>query len=109
TNEDLIYGLPHQNRESFNHTLEEVLKTDPSRLSIFNYAHLASRFAAHHKLKVADLPAPLEKLAMLHDTIAFLTGQGYQFMGMDHFAKRDVELAVAQREGKLHRNFQVYS
>ena len=60
-----------QNRESFHHTLEEVLKTDPARLSIFNYAHLPSRFAAQHKLKEADMPAPQEKLAMLQDTIAF--------------------------------------
>ena len=60
-----------QNRESFHHTLEEVLKTDPARLSIFNYAHLPSRFAAQHKLKEADMPAPWEKLAMLQDTIAF--------------------------------------
>ncbi len=109
TNLDLIYGLPHQNRESFHHTLEEVLKTDPARLSIFNYAHLPSRFAAQHKLKEADMPAPQEKLAMLQDTIAFLTGRGYQFIGMDHFAKPDDELAVAQREGKLHRNFQGYT
>ncbi|MFM1686034.1 oxygen-independent coproporphyrinogen III oxidase [Aeromonas salmonicida] len=109
TNLDLIYGLPHQNRESFHHTLEEVLKTDPARLSIFNYAHLPSRFAAQHKLKEEDMPAPREKLAMLQDTIAFLTGQGYQFIGMDHFAKPDDELAVAQREGKLHRNFQGYT
>ena len=109
TNLDLIYGLPHQNRESFHHTLEEVLKTDPARLSIFNYAHLPSRFAAQHKLKEEDMPAPREKLAMLQDTIAFLTGQGYQFIGMDHFAKPDDELAVAQREGVLHRNFQGYT
>ncbi|MCS3460918.1 oxygen-independent coproporphyrinogen III oxidase [Aeromonas sp. BIGb0445] len=109
TNLDLIYGLPHQDRASFHHTLEEVLKTDPARLSIFNYAHLPSRFAAQHKLKEADMPAPREKLAMLQDTISFLTGQGYQFIGMDHFAKPDDELAVAQRAGRLHRNFQGYT
>lgn len=109
SNLDLIYGLPHQDRASFHHTLEEVLKTDPARLSIFNYAHLPSRFAAQRKLKEVDMPAPQEKLAMLQDTIAFLTGQGYQFIGMDHFAKPDDELAVAQREGKLHRNFQGYT
>jgi oxygen-independent coproporphyrinogen-3 oxidase len=86
-----------------------VLKTDPARLSIFNYAHLPSRFAAQHKLKEADMPAPQEKLAMLQDTIAFLTGRGYQFIGMDHFRQARHELAVAQREGKLHRNFQGYT
>ncbi|MBZ6066575.1 oxygen-independent coproporphyrinogen III oxidase [Aeromonas schubertii] len=109
TNLDLIYGLPLQTRESFRHTLEEVLKTDPARLSIFNYAHLPSRFAAQRKLKEEEMPAPREKLAMLQETIEFLTGQGYQFIGMDHFAKPDDELAVAQREGKLHRNFQGYT
>ncbi|MFE8730814.1 oxygen-independent coproporphyrinogen III oxidase, partial [Aeromonas hydrophila] len=60
-------------------------------------------------LKEEDMPAPQEKLAMLQGTIAFLTGLGYQFIGMDHFAKPDDELAVAQREGKLHRNFQGYT
>ncbi|MGL5302435.1 MAG: oxygen-independent coproporphyrinogen III oxidase [Aeromonas sp.] len=109
TNLDLIYGLPHQDRTSFHHTLEEVLKTDPARLSIFNYAHLPSRFAAQRKLKEEDMPAAKEKLAMLQDTIAFLTEQGYQFIGMDHFAKPDDKLAVAQREGTLHRNFQGYT
>ncbi|MFM5463723.1 oxygen-independent coproporphyrinogen III oxidase [Aeromonas simiae] len=109
TNLDLIYGLPLQTREGFRHTLEEVLKTDPARLSIFNYAHLPSRFAAQRKLKEEQMPAPHEKLAMLQETIAFLTGHGYQFIGMDHFAKPDDELAVAQREGKLHRNFQGYT
>ncbi|MGL5409965.1 MAG: oxygen-independent coproporphyrinogen III oxidase, partial [Shewanella sp.] len=109
TNLDLIYGLPHQDAASFRHTLEEVLKTDPARLSIFNYAHLPSRFAAQRKLKEQDMPAPSEKLAMLQQTIAFLTGQGYQFIGMDHFAKPDDELAVAQRAGTLHRNFQGYT
>ncbi|MGL5288392.1 MAG: oxygen-independent coproporphyrinogen III oxidase, partial [Aeromonas sp.] len=82
---------------------------DPARLSIFNYAHLPSRFAAQRKLKEEDMPAAKEKLAMLQDTIAFLTEQGYQFIGMDHFAKPDDKLAVAQREGTLHRNFQGYT
>ncbi|MGL5949417.1 MAG: oxygen-independent coproporphyrinogen III oxidase [Aeromonas sp.] len=109
TNLDLIYGLPHQNSQSFIHTLEEVLKTDPARLSIFNYAHLPSLFAAQAKIKEADMPAPQEKLAMLRETIRFLTSHGYQFIGMDHFAKPDDELAVAQRSGTLHRNFQGYT
>lgn len=109
TNLDLIYGLPRQTRESFRHTLEEVLGTEPARLSIFNYAHLPSRFAAQRKLKEEEMPAPREKLAMLQETIEFLTGRGYQFIGMDHFARPDDELAVAQREGKLHRNFQGYT
>ena len=109
TNLDLIYGLPLQTRESFRHTLEEVVKCQPARLSIFNYAHLPSRFAGQHKIKEELLPAPAEKLALLQETIEYLTAAGYHYIGMDHFALPDDELAVAQRAGKLHRNFQGYT
>jgi len=109
TNLDLIYGLPLQTRASFRHTLEEVVQMEPARLSVFNYAHLPSRFAGQHKIKEETLPAPAEKLAMLQESIEFLTACGYQYIGMDHFAKPDDELAVAQRQGKLHRNFQGYT
>ena len=109
TNLDLIYGLPLQTRASFRHTLEQVVQTAPARLSIFNYAHLPSRFAGQHKIKDETLPPPAEKLAILQETIEYLTGEGYQYIGMDHFALPDDELAVAQREGKLHRNFQGYT
>ena len=109
TNLDLIYGLPKQNRELFAKTLEQVLAMKPGRLSIFNYAHMPKLFAAQRKINEADLPAAKEKLAILQDTIATLTGVGYQFIGMDHFALPDDELAVAQRNGILHRNFQGYT
>ncbi|NHH99185.1 oxygen-independent coproporphyrinogen III oxidase [Oceanimonas sp. MB9] len=109
TNLDLIYGLPLQTRESFLHTLEQVVAMKPARLSVFNYAHLPSRFAAQRKLKEVDMPAPAMKLAMLQDCIRYLTGRGYQFIGMDHFALPDDRLAVAQRHGELHRNFQGYT
>lgn len=109
TNLDLIYGLPLQTPASFRHTLEQVAAMAPDRLSVFNYAHLPSRFAAQRKLNEADMPKPAQKLAMLQDTIAYLTGQGYQFIGMDHFAKPGDSLAVAQRQGELHRNFQGYT
>ncbi|MBV7263560.1 oxygen-independent coproporphyrinogen III oxidase [Photobacterium sp. WH24] len=109
TNLDLIYGLPKQNNARFVNTLEQVLAMKPGRLSVFNYAHMPSLFAAQRKIKDADLPAPSEKLAMLHSTIETLTAGGYQFIGMDHFALPEDELAVAQREGKLHRNFQGYT
>ncbi|RWX53557.1 oxygen-independent coproporphyrinogen III oxidase [Photobacterium chitinilyticum] len=109
TNLDLIYGLPKQNRELFAKTLEQVLTLKPGRLSIFNYAHMPKLFAAQRKINEADLPAAKEKLAILQDTIATLTGVGYQFIGMDHFALPDDELAVAQRNGILHRNFQGYT
>jgi len=109
TNLDLIYGLPLQTPESFDYTLEKVIGLDPARLSIFNYAHLPSLFAAQSKLKEAQLPSARDKLAILQGTIARLTEAGYQFIGMDHFAKPDDELAVAQRQGLLHRNFQGYT
>ncbi|NCB57001.1 MAG: oxygen-independent coproporphyrinogen III oxidase [Gammaproteobacteria bacterium] len=109
TNLDLIYGLPLQTRESFRHTLEQIAELQPDRLSVFNYAHLPSRFAGQHKIKEELLPSPAEKLAMLQETIEYLTSQGYLYIGMDHFAKPDDELAQAQRAGVLHRNFQGYT
>ncbi len=109
TNLDLIYGLPKQTQKSFSKTLEQVLKMQPGRLSVFNYAHMPQLFAAQRKIKDADLPATNEKMAILQDTITTLTGAGYQFIGMDHFAQPDDELATAQRKGILHRNFQGYT
>lgn len=109
TNIDLIYGLPHQTPETFAETMQRVLDLSPDRLSVFNYAHLPARFAAQRKIKDEHLPSPKQKLDMLHQTIETLTGAGYQYIGMDHFAKPDDELAKLQREGRLHRNFQGYT
>lgn len=109
TNLDMIYGLPLQTKESFAFTLDKVLELDPARLSIFNYAHMPTIFAAQRKINEDDMPKPAEKLAMLQYTIEFLTNSGYQFIGMDHFAKPEDELAIAQRQGVLHRNFQGYT
>ncbi|NVD08102.1 oxygen-independent coproporphyrinogen III oxidase [Vibrio sp. JPW-9-11-11] len=109
TNLDLIYGLPKQTKQSFAETLKQVLEMTPGRLSVFNYAHMPQLFAAQRKIKDDDLPAAEEKMAILQDTIATLTEAGYQFIGMDHFALPDDELAVAQRNGVLHRNFQGYT
>ncbi len=109
TNLDLIYGLPLQTEESFAATLAQVLKMKPGRLSVFNYAHMPERFAAQRKIKAEQLPQPKAKMAILQNTITTLTDAGYQFIGMDHFALPDDELAVAQREGILHRNFQGYT
>lgn len=109
TNVDLIYGLPHQTPETFAETIQRILDLSPDRLSVFNYAHLPARFAAQRKIKDEHLPSPQQKLDMLHQTIETLTGAGYQYIGMDHFAKPDDELAKLQREGRLHRNFQGYT
>jgi oxygen-independent coproporphyrinogen-3 oxidase len=108
-NMDLIYGLPFQTVDSFAHTLERVIATGPDRLSIFNYAHLPGLFKPQRRINEADLPTPPEKLEILQQTISQLTDAGYIYIGMDHFAKPDDELAVAQRERKLYRNFQGYS
>lgn len=109
TSIDLIYGLPLQTPDSFAFTLERVLALNPDRLSVFNYAHLPALFAAQRKIKDDELPSAQRKLDILQQTIATLTQQGYQFIGMDHFAKPQDELAIAQREGELHRNFQGYT
>lgn len=109
TNLDLIYGLPLQNKETFSETLTQVLKMKPGRLSVFNYAHMPALFAAQRKIKEDLLPKAETKMAILQDTISTLTDAGYQFIGMDHFALPEDELATAQREGVLHRNFQGYT
>jgi len=109
TNIDLIYGLPHQTVESFAFTLQKVLALNPDRLSVFNYAHLPELFAAQRKIRQEDLPDAQQKLDILQQTISVLTTQGYDFIGMDHFACHNDELAIAQRAGKLHRNFQGYT
>ncbi|MGE5466357.1 MAG: oxygen-independent coproporphyrinogen III oxidase [Ignavibacteria bacterium] len=106
---DLIYGLPHQNVISFNHTLDEVIKLSPDRLSIYNYAHLPNLAKPQRRINEADLPTPDAKLQILQTAIRRLTDASYVFIGMDHFAKPDDELTIAQRQGRLHRNFQGYS
>jgi len=109
TNIDLIYGLPLQTVESFSDTLTKILAVKPDRFSIFNYAHMPARFKTQRQINEADLPSAADKLAILQMIGQRLTEAGYVYIGMDHFAKPDDDLAVAQREGKLHRNFQGYS
>lgn len=106
---DLIYGLPHQSQASFAATVEKVIELSPDRLSVFNYAHLPTRFMPQRRIKEEDLPAAADKLAILQNTAKQLMDAGYQYIGMDHFAKPDDELAVAQQTGTLQRNFQGYS
>ncbi|HLD14762.1 MAG TPA: oxygen-independent coproporphyrinogen III oxidase [Burkholderiales bacterium] len=106
---DLIYGLPRQSLASFDRTLERVLALRPDRLSIYNYAHLPQLFKPQRRIDAAALPAPRVKLAILGLAIERLTATGYVYIGMDHFALPTDELAAAQRDGGLHRNFQGYS
>ncbi len=106
---DLIYGLPFQTTDSFIRTLDRIIEVGPDRMSVFNYAHLPERFKPQRRINEADLPRPAEKLEILKTTIEHLTDAGYVYIGMDHFARPDDELAIAQREGTLYRNFQGYS
>lgn len=106
---DLIYGLPKQTLEGFSVTLDKVIAANPDRLSIYNYAHMPTIFKPQRRIHEEDLPAPQVKLDILDMAVKKLTNAGYVYIGMDHFAKPEDELAVAQRQGKLHRNFQGYS
>ncbi|TDR18316.1 oxygen-independent coproporphyrinogen III oxidase [Marinicella litoralis] len=108
-NVDLIYGLPHQTQASFKDTLAQVIQLSPDRLSVFNYAHLPHLFMPQKRISEADLPSPDEKLGILQMTIQDLSDAGYVYIGMDHFAKPTDELAVAQKNGGLQRNFQGYT
>ncbi|MBI4191261.1 MAG: oxygen-independent coproporphyrinogen III oxidase [Betaproteobacteria bacterium] len=108
-NIDLIYGLPKQSLVSFERTLERVITANPDRIAVYNYAHLPKLFKPQRRIQEADLPAPETRLKLLALAIRWLTSAGYQYIGMDHFAKTDDSLAVAQRQGRLHRNFQGYS
>ena len=106
---DLIYGLPKQTPATFKETVDAVLMMNPDRLSVYNYAHLPHIFKPQRRIAEADLPPVADKLDILSNTITRLGEAGYVFIGMDHFAKPNDELAIAQQEGKLHRNFQGYS
>jgi len=106
---DLIYGLPNQSWMSFEKTLDEVIEARPDRLSVFNYAHMPTRFKPQRRINEADLPGAADKLEIMHKAGEKLQAAGYVFIGMDHFALPGDELALAQEEGHLHRNFQGYT
>ncbi len=106
---DLIYGLPRQNAFNFAATLEQVIALRPERVALYSYAHLPQRFTPQRRIHAADLPEPQAKLVLLGLAIRRLAHAGYVYIGMDHFALPDDELARAQQQGKLQRNFQGYS
>ena len=108
-NFDLIYGLPKQTLQGFEQTLDQVCKASPDRIALYSYAHLPTMFMPQRRIHAADLPAPEVKLSLLTRAIEKFTEAGYVYIGMDHFAKPDDDLAVAQRQGRLTRNFQGYS
>jgi oxygen-independent coproporphyrinogen-3 oxidase len=108
-NLDLIYGLPKQTLDSFNQTLDKILALDPDRIALYNYAHLPKIFMPQRRIAEADLPSGEQKLQIMTLAIGRLTRAGYVYIGMDHFARPDDDLAIAQSRGKLQRNFQGYS
>ena len=108
-NTDLIYGLPRQTPTSFARTLEQVVALRPDRIALYAYAHLPERFKPQRRILSADLPSAAAKLAMLSQALDALIGAGYVYVGMDHFALPNDALAIAKRQGRLHRNFQGYS
>jgi oxygen-independent coproporphyrinogen-3 oxidase len=108
-NVDLIYGLPQQTPESFDRTLEQVARLRPDRIALYAYAHLPERFKPQRRIASAELPSAGGKVAMLSRALAAFQAAGYVYVGMDHFALPNDALAVAKRQGRLHRNFQGYS
>jgi oxygen-independent coproporphyrinogen-3 oxidase len=108
-NVDLIYGLPRQSPESFDRTLAQVNQLRPDRIALYAYAHLPDRFKPQRRIATVELPSAAAKVAMLSHSLAALRQAGYVYIGMDHFALPEDALAVAKRQGRLHRNFQGYS
>ena len=108
-NVDLIYGLPRQTPESFDRTLAQVAQLRPDRIALYAYAHLPERFKPQRRIVPAELPTASGKLSMLSRSLDAFMDAGYVYVGMDHFALPTDSLAVAKRQGRLHRNFQGYS
>ncbi|MBI5924189.1 MAG: oxygen-independent coproporphyrinogen III oxidase [Aquabacterium sp.] len=108
-NMDLIYGLPKQSLESFQRTLTQVSSLKPDRIALYAYAHLPQRFKPQRRIDASALPKAEDKIGMLSMAINHFGGSGYDYIGMDHFALHHDSLAVARRQGRLHRNFQGYS
>ena len=108
-NADLIYGLPKQTPQSFARTVAQIGELRPDRIALYAYAHLPQRFKPQRRIIADDLPSAAHRVDMLGGAIAGFLARGYSYIGMDHFALPDDALAVAKRQGRLHRNFQGYS
>ncbi len=109
TNVDLIYGLPRQTPASFARTLEQICELRPDRIALYAYAHLPQRFKPQRRIAAAELPPAEQRVMLLAAALARFAEAGYTYVGMDHFALPADPLAVAKRQGRLHRNFQGYS
>ena len=108
-NVDLIYGLPEQTPESVDRTMAQIAELKPDRIALYAYAHLPERFKPQRRISTTEIPTAASKVTMLSRSMAALMAAGYVYIGMDHFALPDDSLAVAKRQGRLHRNFQGYS
>jgi oxygen-independent coproporphyrinogen-3 oxidase len=107
-NVDLIYGLPRQTVEGFERTLDQTIAANPDRVALYHYAHLPQLFKPQRRIREEELPSGETRARLFDMAVAKFRGAGYAYLGLDHFARADDELAVAQREGRLHRNFQGY-
>lgn len=107
-NVDLIYGLPKQHPTGFQETLRKTIAAAPGRIALYHYAHLPALFKPQRRIAEADLPSSEEKARMFETAVKMFAAAGYRHLGLDHFAREDDELSIAQREGRLHRNFQGY-
>ncbi len=108
-NADLIYGLPEQTPESFERTISQIIELRPERIALYAYAHLPERFKPQRRISSVEIPTGAAKVSMLAQSMAAFLATGYVYIGMDHFALPEDSLAVAKRQGRLHRNFQGYS
>jgi len=108
-NADLIYGLPKQTPESFKRTIAQVAELRPTRIALYSYAHLPHRFKPQRRINAEDLPSAEQRIEMLRGALAGFSASGYTYIGMDHFALPNDALAIAKRQGRLHRNFQGYT
>jgi len=108
-NVDLIYGLPEQTPESVDRTMAQIAELKPDRIALYAYAHLPERFKPQRRISSTEIPTAASKVTMLSRSMAALMAAGYVYIGMDHFALPDDSLAIAKRQGRLHRNFQGYS
>ncbi|MBK1682069.1 oxygen-independent coproporphyrinogen III oxidase [Rhodoferax fermentans] len=108
-NADLIYGLPEQTPESFDRTLAQIVELRPERIALYAYAHLPERFKPQRRISSVEIPTAAAKVSMLARSMAAFMAAGYVYIGMDHFALPTDSLAIAKRQGRLHRNFQGYS
>lgn len=108
-NADLIYGLPEQTPESFERTIRQIIELRPDRIALYAYAHLPERFKPQRRISSVEIPSGAAKVSMLAQSMAAFLAAGYVYIGMDHFALPEDSLAVAKRQGRLHRNFQGYS